>query len=211
MHKRTLAALLMSTTLLGGGALAQTTAPSTTPTPATTAAPAAAAPSGNSAFVTDQATTEFRASKFVGLDVYGTENEKIGDIAEILLDGQGNAKAVVIGVGGFLGIGQKNVAVPWSALTWVNDKPATRTSAAPSSGAPVGGGSPMATGSTGTPPAAATPARSPAEQAAYNGYPDHATVQLTKAQLQDAPGFKYYSDSHSSSGATSPAGGTARP
>ena len=193
MYTRIGAALLLSTGLTAGAALAQSTAPAATAPGTTTTS---GAPSSGS-FVTDQGTGEFRASKFVGLDVYGSDNEKIGDISEILIDGQGNARAVVIGVGGFLGIGQKSVAVPWSALTWSNDRLPSRSA---TTGATPVGGAPVSTGST-TPALAPTaPARSPAEQAAYNGYPDHATVTLSKAQLQDAPAFKYYSDTHSSSG-----------
>jgi sporulation protein YlmC with PRC-barrel domain len=186
MLKTTVTAILLSGSLLASAASAQT------------AAPAA------SNFVTMQETSQFRASKFVGLDVYGSENEKIGDISEILVDANGNAKAVVVGVGGFLGIGTKNVALPWSAFTWVNE-PMRATTAATDA-------RPATTSSTGNPPAmggsaanpapATTPARSPAEQAAYNGYPDHAKVSATKAQLNEAPEFKYVSDTTSSTGTT---------
>ena len=47
------------------------------------------------------------ASKLVGLNVYNDQNEKLGDISEILVDKSGKVEGVVIGVGGFLGIGQK--------------------------------------------------------------------------------------------------------
>ncbi len=229
MLRKSAAALLMSTTcLLGGSAFAQTaTTPGTAPTAPISAMSASAT---GSKFVTDQAISQFRASKFVGLDVYGADNEKIGSISEILIDGQGNARAVVIGVGGLLGIGQKNVAVPWSAVTWSNDRPPSRSASgtggeatpagtvAPTTGGPRTAGAPSTAGTpagatTGpggatTGPAGvsataapATPARSPAEQAAYNGYPNHANVTLTKAELQDAPAFKYYSEPSSSSGA----------
>lgn len=185
MLKTTLAAILVSTSL-AGAALAQTTAPA-------------------GQFMTEQGATEFRASKFVGLDVYGSDNEKIGDIKEILISPDGGAKGVILGVGGFLGIGEKNVAVAWTALAWSNDKPATRSAAgtAPATTGSTGGttAAPMTAGVPAT-ATTATAARSPAEQAAYNGYPDHATVQLTKADLQNAPAFKYYSETHSSSGAT---------
>lgn len=180
MYKPTLAAIVLSTTLVAGIATAQTTAP--VPVPASTGS-----------FVSKQGMSEFKASKFVGVDVYGSEGEKIGDITEILLDQQGAAKAVVIGVGGFLGMGQKTVALPWSALTWSNEPMAPKTAAAdrpPTTGSTRPPQSPMGA----TPPTAA-PTRSPAEQAAYNGYPDHAKVSLTKAQLQEAPDFKYVADS----------------
>lgn len=214
MSKMAISALLLSTTLIAGGALAQ---------------PAASPGMASGKFMTEQGMGEYRASKFVGLNVYGSDNQKIGDISEVLMDGQGHAKAVVIGVGGFLGIGQKNVAVPWSSLTWVNERPAGRTATTtapgatgsttapavtgapmtagtPTATAPTTTGMPMTTTGSATAPtmttASSTQTRSPAEQAAYNGYPDHATVRLTKQELQDAPVFKYYSDTHSASGVT---------
>jgi sporulation protein YlmC with PRC-barrel domain len=175
--------------------------------------------------MTDQAAGQFRASKFVGLDVYGSDNQKVGDINEILIDPTGNAKAVVIGVGGFLGIGEKNVAVAWSALEWKMERPAGAqtgaTNTAPSgSTAPTGAAGGMntanrtaadTTASTSAAPGApalSTAAsgtqggatRSPAETAAYNGYPDHAVLAMSKADLQNAPTFKYYSETHSASG-----------
>jgi PRC-barrel domain protein len=43
-------------------------------------------------------------------------DEKIGDINEVLIDNSGSVHAVVIGVGGFLGVGEKDVAVPFKSL-----------------------------------------------------------------------------------------------
>ncbi|TDR93856.1 PRC-barrel domain-containing protein [Enterovirga rhinocerotis] len=191
----TFAALLLSTSLVAGGAMAQTsdaTAPATTAptTTAPTTPPAPMAASGS--FVTSQGVGEFRASKFVGVDIYGSENEKIGDVSEVILDDKGMAKAVVVGVGGFLGIGQKSVAMPWSAVTWSNDAPPTKSAARtePTATGSTATRAPTAAGTT--PPATAT--RSPAEQAAYNGYPAHGKVALTKAQLESAPTFEYFGE-----------------
>jgi sporulation protein YlmC with PRC-barrel domain len=201
MYRPTFAAILLSGTLLAGGAWAQTAAPAP-------AAPAATQAGGK--FVASQGKEEFRASKFLGVDVYGSEGEKIGDISEVLIDTQGNAKSVVIGVGGFLGIGKKNVALPWSTITWSNDPPPSK-SASTTDRPPATGSTGAGTGASGTPMTAgagaggaaprpaATSTRSPAEQAAYNGYPDHAKVQLSKAELESAPEFKYVSDTASGS------------
>ena len=52
----------------------------------------------------------------VGLSVYNDKNESIGSINDLLTEKDGKIKAVVIGVGGFLGVGQKDVAVPFEAL-----------------------------------------------------------------------------------------------
>lgn len=63
----------------------------------------------------------FLASNMIGENVYnGTNNdaEKIGDVNDIVLDKEGKSTGVVIGVGGFLGIGEHNVSVPWDKLSW---------------------------------------------------------------------------------------------
>src|SRR4029078_11163469 len=80
--------------------------------------------------VTTTATSQanmWRASKLVGLNVYNDQNEKLGDISEILLDKSGKVEGVVIGVGGFLGIGQNDIKVEMSKLKFI-DEP-VRTSA----------------------------------------------------------------------------------
>src|SRR5690242_21385161 len=53
----------------------------------------------------------WQASKLNGLDVYNDKNEKIGDIKELMLNKQGQVEMVAIGVGGFLGMGEHDVAV----------------------------------------------------------------------------------------------------
>jgi hypothetical protein len=108
--------ILMVTTaaaaLLVGPALAQS--PSTTPmqSPSTTpmTAPGAKATS-SSKFITEQTPDQWLATKFKGTDVMGTDNAKIGDVADMLFDKDGKVLAYVIGVGGFLGIGSKDVAL----------------------------------------------------------------------------------------------------
>src|SRR4029079_17022688 len=74
--------------------------------------------------LTQEKPGQWRASKLKGLDVYNSRNEKIGDIREVLLDQSGKAEAVVIGVGGFLGIGERDVALPFSEVKFV-DQPRT--------------------------------------------------------------------------------------
>jgi len=48
--------------------------------------------------------------------VYDLSDNKLGDIVDVLLDHQGKAAAIMIGVGGFLGLGGKDVAVPFDAV-----------------------------------------------------------------------------------------------
>lgn len=55
-------------------------------------------------------------STYYNEDVYDNQNNKIGDVDDILLEKDGRVSAVIIGVGGFLGAGEKDVAVPFNAL-----------------------------------------------------------------------------------------------
>ena len=63
-----------------------------------------------------------RGSTLMGVDVYGTDNQKIGDIDEVLIDRQGKIHGVVVGVGGFLGIGEKDVAIPFDQVQWMSNR-----------------------------------------------------------------------------------------
>ncbi|MDQ5909995.1 MAG: hypothetical protein QG599_2090 [Pseudomonadota bacterium] len=58
------------------------------------------------------------ANTLIGNDVYNGKEEELGNIKEIMLDTlNGNIRYAVLSSGGFLGIGDKLFAVPWSALT----------------------------------------------------------------------------------------------
>jgi hypothetical protein len=74
------------------------------------------------AFIQNQHATDWRGSKLIGATVYGPDNSSIGDINDVLIANDGKVNAVVIGVGGFLGVGEKNVAVPFEKLN-VTRKP----------------------------------------------------------------------------------------
>jgi len=60
---------------------------------------------------------QWRASKLIGLDVYGHDDEKLGDLTDLLVAADGD-QVVVIGVGGFLGLAGREVAVPLRSLEW---------------------------------------------------------------------------------------------
>jgi len=55
-------------------------------------------------------------SDYYNQSVYDNRDNKVGDVNDLLLDDGGKINAVIIGVGGFLGVGEKNVAVPFSSL-----------------------------------------------------------------------------------------------
>jgi sporulation protein YlmC with PRC-barrel domain len=55
-------------------------------------------------------------SEYYKQSVYDTKENKIGDVNDVLLDKSGQVSAVILGVGGFLGMGEKDVAVPFNAI-----------------------------------------------------------------------------------------------
>jgi len=151
-------------------ALAQSNPPASANPPAATAtAPAPASVSQSAAW---------RSSKLIGLNVYNDQNEKLGDISEILFDKSGKVEGIVIGVGGFLGMGQHDIKVDMAKLKFV-DEP-VRTSAT--------------TTTTTTTGAANRPANAPATTTTTRSkwYPDHAVLSgVTKDQLKSMPQFKF--------------------
>ena len=60
---------------------------------------------------------------FKGTDVLGSDNQKIGDVSDILFDKNGKIDAYVVSVGGFLGIGSKEVALAPTAFQVVPPDP----------------------------------------------------------------------------------------
>lgn len=143
-------------------------------------------------FVTKQSINEWRAPKLVGVGVFGPDGKKIGAIKDVLIDHDGKAQVVVVGVGGVLGIGSKDVGLPFGAFHWQTEgRAAPRTDQPPANGAPGNGVSNM----TGAPSSPAPVTRAdPAATEANQGYPDKATVDMTLAQLKSAPDFKYAPD-----------------
>ncbi|HEX2634345.1 MAG TPA: PRC-barrel domain-containing protein [Bradyrhizobium sp.] len=156
--------------LLATVAFAQTQTPSATTN--NTSTPAATSTS-NASYQGD-----WRTSKIVGLNVYNNNNESIGSINDLLTDKSGNIKAVVIGVGGFLGVGEHLVAVAFDQVKFVTEPVASTTSSSTSSTTTGASNSKMA-------PTSSAPAK------ANPWYPDHAVFNATKDQLKSMPEFKY--------------------
>ena len=157
---------LLAGTLISAPAWAQTTAPAQPPAPATQNQGATmvqgTAQGGNVQYVTQNRPDLWRASRLEGLSVYNNNNEKIGDISEVLVNRQGQVEAVVIGVGGFLGIGERHVAVPFTALQWQQEpaRTAATTTTTTTTTAPVttGTATQPTTGTTAGTTAATPPA-----------------------------------------------------
>ena len=81
------------------------------------AVPALAAPEVK--FYTEQG--EWRASSLIDTKVSNAAGETVGDINEVLIDKDGKVVAVVLGVGGFLGMGERHAAVTFSSLELTRD------------------------------------------------------------------------------------------
>lgn len=174
--KKLVAAALLSAAVIGGPAYAQTAQPADRPAASTVDSSAKMMLKGN-----------WRASKLMGLDVYNEANEKLGDINELILDKNGKVNAVVIGVGGFLGMGEHDIAVSMDKLKFVEEP--VRTSST-SSTAPTSDPARRDT-TTGAATTATTTTTTAGTATANDWMPDHAVMSGTKEQLKAMPQFKY--------------------
>jgi hypothetical protein len=185
MFAKHFAAGLVATALLSTTALAQAPAPAakdTAPAAQSSSTPRAETPARPEQ---TQSANEWRSSKVVGLYVYNDANERLGSINELLMDSSGKVAKAVIGVGGFLGIGESNIAVNFDQLKFVNEPMRTSsTTTTPSTGSSSSG----TVGSTSTTTTTTTPATT-ASKPSIN--PDHAKLSMTKEQLKDMPQFKF--------------------
>ena len=107
---RLIPAVILACTLASPMAMAQNT---------TTSPSAAAAPVS--------ASGQWRASKLVGVNIYNEQNEKIGDVSDVILDSSGKVAGVVVGVGGFLGMGEHDVLMPMDKIKFSNESGKTTT------------------------------------------------------------------------------------
>lgn len=164
--KSFLAVALLSTAVVGGAAFAQSAQPADRAAPAATAQPA------DKMMLKDN----WRASKLMGLNVYNEANEKLGDINELLVDKNGKINAVVIGIGGFLGMGEHDIAVSMDKLKFVEEP--VRTSSTSNT---------TTTRETTTGAASTTTTN----RNTNDWVPDHAVMSGNKEQLKALPQFKY--------------------
>jgi len=123
----------------------------------------------------------------MGLDVYNEANEKLGDVNELILDKNGKVNAVVIGVGGFLGMGEHDIAVTMDKLKFIEEPVRTSTTAPATTTRETTTGTATAPANTST-----TTTTTTARSANANDWtPDHAVMSGTKEQLKSMPQFKY--------------------
>jgi sporulation protein YlmC with PRC-barrel domain len=171
MFAKYITAGLVGTALLASAAFAQNQ--TTTGDRATTAQSSAAQ---STALDPAQLKDTWRASKVVGLYVYNNNNENIGSINDLMMEKNGSIKAVVIGVGGFLGVGEHLVAIPYDKIKFSDE--------------PVSSGTASRSSSTTTGSATSTTSSSTSRN---QWYPDHAVFNATKDELKAMPEFKYSS------------------
>ena len=81
-------------------------------------------------FISSQSPDQWVFSKFKGTDVLGPDNAHIGNVTDILFDKNGKILGLIVGVGGFLGIGEKSVAIGMSAFQPVPPDTGTTTTGA---------------------------------------------------------------------------------
>jgi hypothetical protein len=200
-----------------GQAPAMAPAAGTEPAPAGDAAQAPAsdpALSGSAAQQGDQAATasaqpmdqaqplagpqsgQIMGSDLRGTRVYGANDESIGDISDIVVDRDGRLVAVVVGVGGFLGIGEKDVAIPFAALEIVDRRTdaaamrARQTQVPPAPGlAPAAGTVGDATGSVAAPGTVVGAAPADVDEVGTINPSRIVLRGMTKQDLENAPSF----------------------
>ena len=134
MLKHVMAAAAVSAFALTSALAQQTSPPASSPSPPPAAAPSTPSPSASATtpstaatgkFVTKQSPDQHLTSKFKGTDVVGSDDKKIGDVSDILFDKDKKILAYIVGVGGFLGIGSKDVAVEPASFQMVPGSSAT--------------------------------------------------------------------------------------
>jgi len=91
------------------------------PQPIEPAAPKSAEASGSGQFLMKQASDDWLATNLIGQPVYNAQDEVVGDINDLVTDQNGKVVAALIGSGGFLGLGEKDVALRFEDLRLTRD------------------------------------------------------------------------------------------
>jgi hypothetical protein len=88
---------------------------------------AAPSASASAQYLNEQKSDDYLASNLIGLSVTNAENERLGEINDLVTDKDGKVLAALVGVGGFLGIGEKDIAVRFEDLKLSRDEKNTIT------------------------------------------------------------------------------------
>jgi sporulation protein YlmC with PRC-barrel domain len=107
-----------TSTTTGGGASTDTGTAGTTGTSDSATTNTAAT---GDAIISRQGEDQVRADKVIGAKVTNAENENVGSVSDLLLDKNGQVVGMILSVGGFLGIGEKHVALSWDKIKLEDD------------------------------------------------------------------------------------------
>jgi sporulation protein YlmC with PRC-barrel domain len=187
----------------------------TSPSPGSSAM----SPSGGSQgqFMTQMQPNQVMASDLIGTRVVSANNESIGDINDVIVDRNGQVMAVVVGVGGFLGIGEKDVAVPFNSLEFASNQQASamdnNSNVATTGSTTTNNTAGQGEAGGASNPNMATNNASAGSNASSSNEPDRVILRMTKAELQAAPAFKADDDNdddanRSNTGTTGTGGNT---
>ena len=156
MLKKHIAACLVGSALVAVPAIAQTSGSGSAASGSSTAQSGAASggaagttasgAGGNVAYMTRREPGVMRASDLIGTDVYSAANEDMGEVDDVLINRSGQVVGLVLGIGGFLGLGETKVAVPMNAVQ-LRPRDAVRSGAGT---AGTTGGAAGTAGTTGT-------------------------------------------------------------
>lgn len=95
-------------------------APIATPAPSATPPPTVPAPIAKPAVVPAEQLASTDIAGLLGHPIVDSTGEEVGRVTDLLVDAQGRLRAAVIDVGGFMGVGNRKVAVAWSALRFAD-------------------------------------------------------------------------------------------
>jgi sporulation protein YlmC with PRC-barrel domain len=240
MLKKHMAACLVVTAFAAAPALAQTSSPSaptdrpaasgsgstTTGSPAMQPGASSSSTAGQSSssmgqssamsgqFMTKMETNQIMASDLIGTRVVSANNESIGDINDVIVDRNGQVMAAVVGVGGFLGIGEKDVAVPFKSLEFMSSQQAQAMDNSKSGNNNVNTtGSTATTGNTATSGSGSAGSTNTAANTSSSNQnqPERVMLRMTKAELQAAPAFDEDGNNNANNSTTGTTGATTAP
>jgi sporulation protein YlmC with PRC-barrel domain len=121
----------VSVVAMGTALAQQPTPPTTPPSSSPSMSQDSTSSSASPQFIAAQKPDQWLGSKFKGTDVLGSDNQKVGDISDMVFDKSGKIDAYVVSVGGFLGIGSKEVALAPNAFQVVPGDPNSATNSSP--------------------------------------------------------------------------------
>ena len=159
-------------------------------------------------FLTELPPGATRLSRMIGVDVIGSDIARLGEVKEVLVDAGGTVSGVVVAAGGVLGIGARDVALPYGAFLWNYAAAPTELPRSSSTGGEPGGDAAQARRADATAPGPAAPAEvtgtvgDPARPSeglrpegattpvTGDGAPVRAVLRLTREDLRAAPAFE---------------------